>query len=170
MRPPQRRRQAGFTIIELIISVGIVTVLGSIALAQVRDYTRRAKISELVMAVTKCKNTVAESYLTLEQIPGAGTWGCESATPVSPYSGAVQTSSDGAIRIGINNLDRLVNGQYVYMVPVRSDGTTPMSTTNDLGRPVRQWACGSDWQPVRNSLPSNCRADTTAIAAASDFN
>ena len=80
------------------------------------------------------------------------------------------TSSDGAIRISIKNLDRLVNDQYVYMVPVRGDGTTPMTTVNDLGRPVRQWACGSDWQPVRNSLPANCRTDTTAIAAGSDFN
>ena len=170
MRSPPRRRQAGFTLIELIVSVAIVGVLGSVAIAQMRDYTRRAKISELVMAVTKCKNTVAESYLTLERVPDAGTWGCESTTPVSPYSGAVQTSSDGAIRISIKNLDRLVNDQYVYMVPVRGDGTTPMTTVNDLGRPVRQWACGSDWQPVRNSLPANCRTDTTAIAAGSDFN
>jgi type IV pilus assembly protein PilA len=170
MRSPQRRRQGGFTLIEIIVSVAIIGVLGSISLAQVRDYTRRAKISELVMAVTKCKNTVAENYLTLESAPEAGTWGCESRTPVSPYSGAVQTSADGAIRISISNLDRLVNGQHVYLVPVRSDGTTPMNTTIDLGRPVRHWACGSDWQPVRNSLPSNCRTDTTAIAAGSDFN
>jgi type IV pilus assembly protein PilA len=170
MRSPPRRKQAGFTLIEIIVSVAIVAVLGSIAIAQLRDYTRRAKISELVMAVTNCKNTVSESYLTLDRAPDAGAWGCESTTPVSPYSGAVQTSADGAIRISINNLDRLVNGQYVYMVPVRSDGLTPMSTTNDLGRPVRQWACGSDWQPVRNALPANCRMDTTAIAASSDFN
>jgi type IV pilus assembly protein PilA len=146
-----------------------VGVLGSIAIAQMRDYTRRAKISELVMAVTKCKNTVSEGYLTLENAPDAGGWGCESSTPVSPFSGAVQTSSDGAIRVSINNLDRLVNGQYVYLVPILGGGT-PMNTTSHLGRPVRQWACGSDWQPVRNSLPSNCRTDTTAIAAGSEFN
>jgi type IV pilus assembly protein PilA len=170
MRSPQRRRQAGFTLIEIIVSVAIIGVLGSISLAQVRDYTRRAKISELVTMVSKCKNTVTESYLTLERVPDAGTWGCESAIPVSPYSGAVQTSSDGAIRISIDNLDRLVNGQYVYLIPVHSDGATPMNTSSDLGRPVRQWACGSDWQPVRNSLPANCRTDTTAIAASSDFN
>lgn len=160
-----RRGQGGFTLVELIVTVMIVAVLGSISLAKYRDYTRRAKISELVMAVGKCKNMVAESYLVLDVAPDAGTWGCESTAPVSPYGGAVQTNSDGAIRIVIQNLDALVNGQHVYMVPVKADGATPMVTPNDLGRGVRQWACGSDWQPVRNALPGNCRTDTTAIAS-----
>jgi type IV pilus assembly protein PilA len=170
MKSPKRQRQAGFTLIELIVTVAIVAVLGSIAIAQMRDFTRRANISELVMAVSKCKNAVTENYLTLERVPDPGGWGCESSTPVSPYSGHMQTSSDGAIRISIANLDRLVNGQYVYLVPVHSDGVTPMNTTIDLGKPVRNWACGSDWQPVRNALPGNCHTDTTAIAAGSDFN
>lgn len=170
MKSPKRRRQAGFTLIELIISVAIAAVLGSIAIAQMRDYTRRAKISEVMMAATKCKNSVAESYLTMERAPEPGTWGCESATPTTRFSGVVQTSSDGAIRIGIQNLDGLVNGQYVYLIPMRSDGSTPMNTVAHLGEPVRNWACGSDWLPVLNALPTSCRADTTAIAAGSDFN
>ena len=170
MRSPHRQRQAGFTLVELIVTVAITAVLGSIAIAQMRDFTRRAKISELVMIVSKCRTAVSENYPVLDRPPAAGTWGCESSTPLSPYSGAMQTSVDGAIRISIANLDGLVNGQHVYLVPVHSDGVTPMNTTTDLGRPVRNWACGSDWQPVRNSLPSNCHTDTTAIAAGSDFN
>lgn len=169
MRPPQRRRQAGFTIVELIVSMAIVAVLGSIAIAQMRDYSRRAQISELVMAVGTCKNSVTEGYLSRDNAPEAGRWGCESATPSSRYAGQVETSADGAIRIAINNLDGLVNGRHVYLVPVLGGGT-PMSTNIHLGQPVRQWACGSDWQPVRNALPANCRTDTTAIAASSDFN
>ncbi|MBC7941401.1 MAG: prepilin-type N-terminal cleavage/methylation domain-containing protein [Chitinophagaceae bacterium] len=169
MRSPQRRRQAGFTIVELIVSMAIVAVLGSIAIAQMRDYSRRAQISELVMAVGVCKNAVTEGYLTLQNAPDPGRWGCEAATAVTKYGGAIQTSTDGAIRITINNLDGLVNGRHVYMVPVLGGGT-PMSTNVHLGQPVRQWACGSDWQPVRNALPATCRTDTTAIAAGSDFN
>lgn len=170
MKSQKRRHQAGFTIIELIVSVAIVAVLGSIALAQMRDYTRRARISEVMMAATRCKNTVTENYLTADRPPEAGSWGCESATPTTRYTGAVQTSSDGAIRIAIQNLDGLVNGQYVYLIPMRSDGATPMNTVAHLGQPVRNWACGSDWLPVLNALPSNCRTDTSAIAAGSDFN
>jgi type IV pilus assembly protein PilA len=168
MRSPQRRKQAGFTILELIISFAIVAILGSIAIAQMRDYSRRAQISELVMAVGACKNAVTEGYLSRDNAPEPGRWGCESATPSSRYAGPIQTSADGAIRVAINNLDGLVNGRYVYLVPVLGGGT-PMSTNVHLGQPVRQWACGSDWQPVLNALPSNCRTDTTAIAAGSDF-
>ena len=170
MRSPKRRRQAGFTIVELIVTIAITAVLASIAIAQMRDFTRRAKISELVLAVSKCKNVVSENYLLLEHAPEPGTWGCESSTPSSQYSGPVQTSADGTIRIAVTNLDGLVNGQHVYLVPMHQDGSTPMNTTTDLGRQVGQWACGSDWLPVRNSLPSNCQVDTTAIAASSDFN
>jgi type IV pilus assembly protein PilA len=163
----RQRSQGGFTLVEMMITVCIVAILGSIALAQFRDYTRRAKISEIVMAIGKCKNTVAESYLTLDRGPASGGWGCESSTG-SAYAGAVQTSSDGAIRVAINNLDRLVNGQYVYLVPAKLSGS-PMTTSNDLGRGVTNWICGSDWQPVRNALPANCRVDTTTYVSG-DFN
>ena len=43
---------------------------------------------------------VAENYLVLQDAPNPGTWGCESATPVSLHGGAVQTNSDGAKRRG----------------------------------------------------------------------
>ena len=164
---PTKRSQAGFTLIELMITTCIVAILGSIALAQYRDYTRRAKISEIVVVATKCKNAVAEGYLTLDRAPSAGGWGCET-TAGTTYGGAVQTSADGAIRVSINNLDRLVNGQYVYLVPARLSGTQ-MFTPNDLGRGVTTWICGSDWQPVRNALPSSCRTDTTTYTSG-DFN
>lgn len=165
----QRRRQKGFNLVELIITMCIGSVLASIAIAQMRDFTRRAKVSEVVLATTGCKNSVAENYLLLESAPAPGSWGCEGGTGRSKYAGAVQTSSDGVIRVAINNLDGLVNGQFVYLVPMKADGTTPMTTPADFGRNVRRWLCGSDWQPVRNALPADCRNDTTGFSS-QDFN
>ena len=164
MRNMARKRQKGFTLIELIISVGIVAILGSIALAQLRDYTRRAKVSEVMMAVSRCKNTVTENFLTLDAAPAANAWGCEGGGG-SYYAGNIETSSDGVIRVPIANLDGLMNGQFIYLVPARADGSTPMSAPNDLGRGIQSWICGSDWQPVRNALPVNCRADTTTFVS-----
>jgi len=159
-----RKRQRGFTLIELIISVCIAAILGSIALSQLRDYTRRARISEVVMALSRCKNTVTENFLTLDSAPAAGSWGCEGAGN-SYYAGSIQTSSDGVIRVPIAHLDGLVNGQYIYLVPAKADGMTPLIAPNDLGKGISSWICGSDWSPVRNALPVNCRSDTTTYAS-----
>jgi type IV pilus assembly protein PilA len=163
MRSRPRKRQQGFTLIEVIITVGVVAILGSIAIAQMRDYTRRAKISEVMLALSRCKNTVTENYLTLDSAPAAGSWGCEGGGG-SQYAGTIQTSSDGVIRVPIANLDSLVNGQYIYLVPAHSSGAG-MVTPADLGKGVANWICGSDWLPVRNALPVNCRADTTTFAS-----
>jgi type IV pilus assembly protein PilA len=164
MKSMARKRQRGFTLIELIISVGIVAILGSIALAQLRDYTRRAKVSEVMMALSRCKNTVTENFLTLDTAPPPGRWGCEGGGG-SYYAGAIETSAAGVIRVPIANLDGLMNGQFIYLVPAKADGATPMSTASDLGKGISSWICGSDWQPVRNALPVNCRADTTTFAS-----
>lgn len=164
MKSMAGKRQKGFTLVELIISVCIVAILGSISLSQLRDYTRRAKLSEVMMALSRCKNMMTENFLTLDAAPPAGRWGCEGGG-ASYYAGNIETSSDGVIRVPIANLDRLMNGQYIYLVPAKSDGSTAMAAPGDLGKGVAAWICGSDWQPVRNALPVNCRSDTTTFAS-----
>lgn len=161
------RHQAGFNIVELIISMCIAAVLSSIAIAQMRDYTRRARMSEVILAATQCKNMVSESYPVFDAAPSPGGWGCE-GTSTTRYAGAVQTSEDGVIRVTVANLDANMNGRYLYLVPARSDGVTAMNTTTDIGNGVRAWMCGSDLSYVRNALPANCRADT-AVFSAQDF-
>lgn len=164
------RHQSGFTIVEMIITTCIIAVLASIAIREMRDYARRATLSEVVMAATQCKNSVAEGFLTFDAQPAAGSWGCESAANTGTvHAGSVQTSENGAIRIAIRNVDLNVNGKYVYLFPVRPDGVTQMKTPADLGVGVRAWVCGSDLSFVRASLPASCRTDTSVVSAAETF-
>ena len=157
--------QAGFTLIELMITVAIVGMLAAIALGQWRDYTRRARMSEVLLAATSCKTRVGESYLSLTAPPLHGAaWGCD-GTGNTRYVAAVQTSVNGAIRMTVRNLDPAVNGLHVHFVPLRATGNTPLTPATDLGSGVGQWLCGSDVQQVRNALPSSCREDTSNIAA-----
>jgi type IV pilus assembly protein PilA len=163
------RKQSGFTLVEVIVVTCILAVLASVAIASMRDYTRRARVSEVVVASSTCKTAVSESYPVRDSPPAPGAWGCEASSGNTYYAGPVQTSADGVIRVTIANMDPLVNGHHIYLVPARSDGLTPMVTPNDLGSSVRSWICGSDWLPVRNALPANCHHDTTGYSSA-DFN
>jgi type IV pilus assembly protein PilA len=158
------RPQAGFTLIELMIAVAIIGILAAIALGQYRDYTRRARMSEVILATAHCKTRIAESYLSLPSPPAsAAAWGCE-APGTTRYVSAIQTSVDGAIRVTIDHLDPVVNGQHLFLVPARSDGS-PLSVATDLGNAVPRWLCGSDSSFVRKALPSTCRDDATPYAS-----
>jgi prepilin-type N-terminal cleavage/methylation domain-containing protein len=159
-----RATSRGFTQIELMITVAIVAILAAVSVRSMRDYTRRATLSEVVFATGACKTMISENYNLLSDPPDAGAWGCESATAKGKHTGSIQTSANGVIRVSITNMDALVNGQYIYMVPSTVEGL-PMVSPDNLGQSVKNWVCGSDWQPVRNSLPANCRADTTTFAS-----
>jgi type IV pilus assembly protein PilA len=51
------RNQSGFTIVEMIITMCIIAVLASVAIREMRDYSRRATLSEVVLAATQCNAT-----------------------------------------------------------------------------------------------------------------
>jgi type IV pilus assembly protein PilA len=153
----------------MIITTCIIAVLASVAIREMRGYSRRATLSEVVLAGTQCKNAVSEGFLTFDSQPAPGAWGCETASSGTVHAGRVQTSDNGAIRIAIRNVDANVDGKYVYLVPARTDGATQMKTPADLGNGVRAWICGSDLSFVRASLPANCRSDTSVISAAETF-
>jgi len=64
--------QKGFTLIELMIVVAIIGILAAVALPAYQDYTIRAKVSELVLAASGFKSSIAEQAATDQTLGSAG--------------------------------------------------------------------------------------------------
>ena len=164
----KRSMQKGFTLIELMIVVAIIGILAAVALPAYQDYTKKAKMSEVILALSTCRTTVTEKYQTASSASSltAGAWGCETSTGSGKYVTKISTDANGGVELILNSgIDTSVNTKKVNLIPAATDGT--ILTTASIGNSVPNWICGSPDAEVRKYLPGSCSATTTALTSPS---
>jgi type IV pilus assembly protein PilA len=153
-----KRVQQGFTLIELMIVVAIIGILAAVALPAYKDYTVKAKMSEVILAASQCRTTVAEVYQTATAAPGANNWGCGEGTTTTKYVSSVATDANGVITITAANIDAAVNNTTIRLVPQNAAGAA-LTVASNLGEQVAQFRClpGTTSPVPQKYLPGSCR-------------
>lgn len=140
-----KRVQQGFTLIELMIVVAIIGILAAVALPAYRDYTVRAKVSEVVLAASSAKTSVAETAQTLGAMPATASVLVDSQT--SRYVSSVTYALTAATDIGI------ITASAIGDTNISGLNVTLTGTYQGNGQVL--WVCGGTI--ASKYMPSSCK-------------
>lgn len=158
---PGNHTQHGFTLIELMIVVAIVGILSSVALPTYRDFTVKARVSEMLLATASCRSMVSE---IVQSAP-------ENAIPAAALQTACRFAETKMVRSGevdANGVISIVGNEVSLGSAIEATtntislrpyiGEVPFAAATDGGKTITKWRCG----PATNNgmhakyLPGSC--------------
>ena len=142
-----RNIQRGFTLIELMIVIGIIGVLAALAIPAYMDYTIRAQVGEGVYLISSAKVAVAEYYQDTGAFPtDNATAGLEAAANITgKYVAQVAVAAGGLIEVTYgNDVNAMINNSVLTFSATDTSGSMT-------------WACTGDAALLDRWLPQSCR-------------
>jgi type IV pilus assembly protein PilA len=135
-----KRIQKGFTLIELMIVVAIIGILAAVALPAYQDYTKRAKVSEVLLAASSAKNTIAEYANTQNALPNNTQVSIDSQ--VSTYVASVAWDGTRITATAQGTGDTNIDGDTITLTPtLQANGQVLWSCGGSIPQKFRPSSC-----------------------------
>ena len=141
------QKAKGFTLIELMIVVAIIGVLAAVALPAYSDYTIRARVSEVILAGSACRNDVTEYVQTEAAAPVTSDVTCTSGGTQFVNTVDWDVTTSGAVTATATSDSRLgaaINESIILTPDISVADATILS-----------WACTTTMDP--QFVPSSCK-------------
>src|SRR5260221_12527797 len=132
IRRPPRSTLFPYTPLFRSIVVAIIGILAAVALPAYQDYTIRAKMSEVILAMSSCRTSITEVFQSGPTTPPAiDGWGCEilTASQMTKYVNAVHTDVNGGGKATVQGIGTVGDTSVVTLVPLSNAPTTATTST-----------------------------------------
>jgi type IV pilus assembly protein PilA len=149
----QKKDQAGFTLIELMIVVAIIGILAAIAIPQYQAYTGRAQAAEAINLFSGVKTSLGEYFNENSAWPAAGD--CTAADDCNAVLGLSAAADIEGTYVGsVKAASATGIVTVTFDAGVHSGDTMTFTPTNNTG--TIEWSCAST-SIADSQLPSSCR-------------